>query len=138
MPSASVTKPGLSISVPPIRISAPSASSSPGIRPLSSALRSAREARAPPSRLMSQRPMTLSRTSSTIVHHGADDLADLDQHVDLDDRHHHEGDQQEPADRIVDEPWRQSRRRVSAGCAVVARPGATPAWLRDARAAPTS
>ena len=34
MPNASVTKPGASISVPPIRISAPSASSVAGIRPL--------------------------------------------------------------------------------------------------------
>ncbi len=95
MPNASVTKPGLSISVPPMRISAPSASSVAGIRPLSSAVRSARQAR-PPSRLISQLPRMLSATSSAIVHHGADHLADLDQHVDLDDRDDHERDEQQP------------------------------------------
>ena len=69
MPKASVTKPGASISVPPIRISAPSASSLAGIRPLSRASRSARQARAP-SCLISHEPRMLSMTSSRIVHHG--------------------------------------------------------------------
>jgi hypothetical protein len=68
-PNASVTKPGASISVPPIRMSAPSASSLAGIRPLSSASRRARQAR-PPSCLMSHEPRMLSMTRSRIVHHG--------------------------------------------------------------------
>ena len=68
MPNASVTKPGLSIRVPPTRISAPSASSFAGIRPLSSAVRMACQAR-PPSRLISQVPRMLSAISSRIVHH---------------------------------------------------------------------
>ena len=63
----SVTKPGLSISVPPTRMSAASASSLAGIRPLFSALGSACHAR-PPSCLISQAPKMLSATSSRMVH----------------------------------------------------------------------
>ncbi len=69
MPKASVTKPGVSISVPPTRMRAPSASSRAGIRPDSSATRSPCQA-LPPSRRISQVPNRLSRISSRIVHHG--------------------------------------------------------------------
>ena len=68
IPKASVTNPGESISVPPIRISAPSASSRAGIRPLLSAVCRARHAR-PPSRLMTHAPRTLSKIRSRMVHH---------------------------------------------------------------------
>ena len=96
----SVTKPGLSISVPPTRISAPSASSRgrhPAARRAPS--RSACQAR-PPSCLISQAPKMLSAISSRIVHHGADHLADLDDHVDLDQRHDHERDDQHPGTQL--------------------------------------
>ena len=69
MPNASVTKPGVSMRVPPIRINAPSASSRAGIRPLLSAAFRSRHALLP-SRLISQPPKMLSAISSRIVHQG--------------------------------------------------------------------
>ena len=97
MPNASVTKPGASISVPPTRISAPSAISVAGIRPLPSASRSARQARAP-SCLISQVPRMLSSDQQRDRPPGADHLPDLDEHVDLDQRHHDEDDEQRALD----------------------------------------
>lgn len=67
MPIASVTKPGVSIRVPPMRIKAPSANSLAGIRPLSNDEFRAVHAR-PPSRLINQAPNRLSRMSNRIVH----------------------------------------------------------------------
>ena len=69
MPNGSVTKPGLSIRVPPTRMRAASASSRAGIRPPLMASSSAAQAR-PPSRRMIQLPMMLSSTSNAMVHHG--------------------------------------------------------------------
>ena len=67
----------------------------PASGPPSSATRSACQARRP-SRLISQLPKMLSAISSRIVHQAPIDLADLDDHVDLDDRHHDERRDQQP------------------------------------------
>ena len=60
-----------------------------GIRPVSSAVRSACHAR-PPSRLINQPPSRLSSDQQQDRPPGSDHLPDLDQHVDLDQRHHDE------------------------------------------------
>ena len=61
----SVTNPGVSIRVPPIRISAPSASSRAGIRPVSQRLAAAPARRGRPRCLISQAPRMRRRSSSS-------------------------------------------------------------------------
>ena len=69
IPSASVTNPGLSISVPPTRIRAPSAVL-PGRHPTRLQRGAQRLPRPATSRLINQPPSRLSSTSSRIVHQG--------------------------------------------------------------------
>ena len=91
----SSTKPGVSISRPPTRISTPSASSLGGIR---------RSWRAIAQRLPGPAALALDQPGAEDAvgdqqqdrPPGADHLADLDDHVDLDQRHHHEGHEQQP------------------------------------------
>ena len=91
----SVTNPGLSISVPPTRISAPSASSRPASGPTRA--RCAAPARPARPRARSARRRRCCRRSAAGSSTTAPiDLADLDDHVDLDDRHDHERRHQQP------------------------------------------
>ncbi len=97
-PKTSVTKPGVSSRVPPTSTSAASASSRLGSWPDVTAPRSALQARAP-SRRTIQAPRALSSSSSAHGRQRADLLADLHDHVDLDDRHDQERQDQQPAHR---------------------------------------
>ena len=91
----SVTNPGLSISVPPTRISAPSASSRPASGPVERrAQRLPRPAR--PRARSARRRRCCRRSAAGSSTTAPIDLADLDDHVDLDQRHQHERRDQQP------------------------------------------
>ena len=94
-PTTSVTKPGVSSSVPPTRISAPSASSRAGIRRLVERLLQRRPG---PAALVLHQPAAQEPVGDQQQDRppGADDLADLDEHVDLDDRQHDEQQRRAP------------------------------------------
>ena len=85
-----MTKPGVSIRVPPIRISAPSASSRAGIRPVCSAVAQRLPGAAA---LAPDQPGAEDAVDDEQQDRppGPDHLADLDEHVDLDQRHDDEG-----------------------------------------------
>lgn len=84
-PKMSVTNPGVSSSVPPTRINAASASSLPGIRPVSVDVRSAFQAHAALALDQPGAERALDQQHAD-RRPAADHLADLDDHVDLDDR----------------------------------------------------